>query len=142
MEPFEPWSMLSAPSTSHMLEDVAPPLTEMPTPPRSPLFTVLRPSEAVTPGWSSVSCRKLRPLSGSSRTWSPLVRPATSAPTDFTERAAASTLTSSASSPVESRTSTSRTSATLMTIFVLTAGLNRGNVTWTWYLPTGRSGNE
>ena len=79
-----------------------------------------------------MSCRKLRPLSGSSRTWSPLVRPAISAPTVFTAYALSSTLTASVISPVESWTFTSRTSATLTTIPVLTADLNPVNVTSTW----------
>ena len=72
--------MLLAPSTDHMLAVTEPPLTEMSEPVRSPLFLVLKLSRVATPGMSWVSCRKLRPLSGSSRTCSPVIRPATSPP--------------------------------------------------------------
>ena len=125
----EPWSTLSAPSTSQRLEVVEPPLTEMSEPPASPLLTMFMPSWAVTPGWSRVSCMKLRPFSGSSRTCSPLTTPAISAPTVLTARALASTLTVSATSPVESCMSTARTSATLTTTPLLTDDLNPENVT-------------
>jgi len=73
---------------------------------------VLKPSPWLTPGMSVPSCRKLRPFSGSSRTCSPVTRPATSPPMVFTATAGTSTVMLSDMAPVSSFTSTPRTSAT------------------------------
>ena len=127
----EPWSTLSAPSISQRFEVVEPPLTEMSEPPASPLFTVLRSWFAVTPGWSRVSCRKLRPFSGSARACSPVTRPAISAPTVLMEDESATTLTDSVIAPVSRTKLTARTSATLMTTWLRTAVLNPASATST-----------
>ena len=90
---------------------------------------VLRPSVAMTPGWSRVSCMKLRPFSGSSRASSPVTRPETSAPTVLTATAATSTSTTSATPPVSSCTSTLRTSATLSVTLLRASVLKPGDST-------------
>ena len=64
---------------------------------------------------------KLRPFNGSSRTCSPLIRPAISAPTVLTALGFASTLTVSVMAPVSSLTLTTRTSATLVWTLLWTA---------------------
>src|SRR5215472_10918261 len=68
----EPTSLLLAPSTRNRLLVVALPFTEKSTPASRPLLLALKLSAAETPGCSCVSCTKLRPFSGSSRTCSPV----------------------------------------------------------------------
>ena len=99
---FEPTSLLFAPSTVHMFAVTSPPLTDMSDPLSRPLSLTLSASGALTPGISVASCRKLRPLSGSSRTCSPVTTPDTSPPSTLTGVDDASTVTVSVMAPVSS----------------------------------------
>ena len=121
---FDPTSLLFAPSTVHMFAVTPPPLTDRSEPPSSPLSLTLRKSGALTPGISVASCRKLRPLSGSSRTCWPVITPDTSPPTVFTGVDSALTLTVSDNAPADSSKSILRSSATLRTMSVRVAVLN------------------
>ncbi len=112
MVPFEPTSLLLAPSTVHMLCPCPLPLTASEMWDIRPRSLVLKLSPWLTPGIRVPSCKKLRPFSGSSRTCSPVTRPATSPPIVFTATAGTSTVTFSVRLPVSRRTSTARTSAT------------------------------
>ncbi len=106
-----------------MLAVTEPPLTEMSEPVSRPLFLVLKLSSVVTPGMSWVSCRKLRPLSGSSRTCSPVIRPATSPLVVSTTIGEEVTVSWSVTWPSSSATLISRTSATFSTMFWTTTAL-------------------
>ncbi len=109
--------MLLAPSTDHMLPVTEPPLTEMSEPVRRPLFLVLKLSSVATPGMSWVSWRKLRPFRGSSRTCSPVIRPATSPPIVSTTIEEEVTVTWSVNSPSSIWMFCCRMSATLSSRF-------------------------
>ena len=128
---FEPTSLLLAPSTIHMLLLRPLPLTASEMPDIRPRSFVLKSLPALTPGISVVSCRKLRPFSGSSRTCSPVTSPDTSPPTVCTASGAASTVTVSDIAPVSSVTSTVRTSATFKATPWRTADLNPVSATST-----------
>ena len=100
------------------------PLTETEMWDMSPRSFVLKSSAWLTPGMRVVSCRKLRPLSGSSRTCSPVTRPATSPPTVWTATAGTSTVMFSETAPVSSLTFTARSSATFRATPLMTDVLN------------------
>jgi len=99
---FDPTSLLLAPSTVHRLAVTSLPDTDRSDPPSRPLSFTLRKSGALTPGMSVASCRKLRPLSGSSRTCWPVTTPETSPPSNFTGVDEAATVITSLMSPVSS----------------------------------------
>ena len=124
MVPFEPTSLLLAPSTVHRLWPCPLPLTASWMCDISPRFLVSKASPWLTPGIRVVSCRKFRPLRGSSRTCSPVTRPATSPPMVFTATAGTSTVTLSVRVPVSSRTFTARSSATFRATPLMVADLN------------------
>ena len=107
-----------------MFDVTALPLTERSEPPSSPLSFTFRKSGALTPGINVASWRKLRPLSGSSRTCCPVIVLETSPPTVLTGVASACTLTVSLRSPGTSSKSTARSSATLSVMSVRVAILN------------------
>ncbi len=135
----EPTSLLFAPSTVHMFDVTALPLTERSEPPSRPLSLMLTVSVDVTPGISSASCRKFLPLSGSSLTCAPVMIDETSPPIVFTETAGTSTLTDSVMAPVSSLMSISRTSATFTRIPLVADVLKPGYSTSIEYVPTGTS---
>ncbi len=96
------------------------PATDMSEPASRPLFLVSKLSSVTTPGMSWVSCRKLRPLSGSSRTCSPVIRPATSPPMVSTTTAEDVTVTASVTAPTSSCASTSMADRTCRITFWVT----------------------
>ena len=122
----DPTSLLFAPSTVHMFAVTAAPLTERSEPPSRPLSFTLRTSGALTPGMRVASWRKLRPFRGSSRTCSPVMRPATSPPVVDTDTAGVSTFTVSVTLPVVSWTSNDLLSATFKTILLRDSPLKPG----------------
>ncbi len=111
----------------------------MSTPVISPLFLVLNPSGVETPGISWVSCTKLRPFSGSSRTCSPVTSVATSPPTVSTVTESAETVTWSSTAPTSSWTSKLRVSATLTWSSSSTTALKPSFSTTICQLPGGTS---
>ena len=121
---FDPTSLLFAPSTVHMFAVTSLPLTDRSDPPSSPLSLTFRKSGALTPGINVASWRKLRPLSGSSRTCSPVITPETSPPSTLTGVEDASTLTVSLTPPAASSKSIAKSSATLRMTPVRDAFLN------------------
>ena len=103
------------------------PLTETSEPPARPLSLVFRPSGALTPGMSRVSCMKLRPFSGSSRACSPVTRPETSPPTVLhRDRRHLDVHDLASVAGLRAATSTARASATFSAILLRAAGLEAG----------------
>ena len=120
----EPTSLLLVPSTIQRLDIVVPPETERSEPVSNPLSFGSKPSGAATPGMRSVSWKKFRPFSGSSRACVPEMMPETSPPSVWTATAAASTVNSSVTPPVVSWALTARVSETFKAIFLNVVGLN------------------